>query len=154
MKKIVLIAIAGIFTWSIALAQMDQEPQKMMNQESQKINSADVPANITNAFAKSHPKVTDAYWYKTGDNYTATYMVEQTTKTCTYGPDGKLIQTGLQLGVSELPIEILKYVNENFKKNIVRKSMKITTAKGKVSYIVQLNDRELNFDSKGNIVNS
>jgi len=134
MKKLILImAMAGIIATSYA-----QSPE-----------STDVPAVVVKSFTRSNPKADSVEWSKVGDYYKATYPVNKMNKSITYNASGKLKQTEMQVKISHLPTPVLKYINENYPGDIVKKSSKITTVAGKSTYAVKIKESELLFDSNG-----
>jgi hypothetical protein len=135
-KLILLIAIALMFTSSYAQVLM--------------LN--DVPAVVSKAFVKSHPKVTTVEWTKAGDNFKANYVTDEMKMSATYNAKGKLTQTENQISVASLPTPTLKYLNENFKDSNVKMSSKNTTSKGKVTYNVKIKDVDLVFDVNGKYI--
>lgn len=134
MKKFILL-IAVVFMISSSYAQV--------------LTLTDVPANISKVFVKSHPKVTTVEWAKAGENFKANYVVDSTDRSVTYNAKGNTIETEKQITVASLPTLTIKYVNENFKDAYVKKSSKITSAKGKVTYSVKIKDVVLTFNSNG-----
>jgi hypothetical protein len=134
MKKLILL-IAVVFMISSSYAQV--------------LTFSDVPANISKAFVKSHPKVTTVEWAKAGDNFKANYVVDSTDRSVTYNTKGKITETEKQVSVASLPTLAIKYVNENFKDGYVKRSTQITNSKGKVTYNVKIKDVVLTFDSNG-----
>lgn len=134
MKKLILL-IAVVFMISSSYAQV--------------LTLSDVPANISKAFVKSHPKVTTVEWAKAGDNFKANYVADSTDRSVTYSAKGKIIETEKQISVASLPTLAIKYVNENFKDAYVKRSTQITKANGKVTYDVKIKDVVLTFDSNG-----
>jgi len=137
MKKLILmLAFAGFLTNSYA----------------QKLMVSDVPAVVTKAFNKSHAKIDSVEWTKAGDYYKATYNVKMKSTGFVYNPAGKLISTEKEITLSELPIPVLTYVNENLQGGPIKKSLKITTTAGKSSYLVVVKGTDLAFDSKGKYI--
>jgi hypothetical protein len=137
MKNIILIlAISGLLT----------------SVNAQTLSSNDIPTVVIKAFAKAYPKIETAEWSSTGDNYKASFVSEEQQRSVTYNAKGKLLETEMQIAVSELPTESLKYINANYKSDFVKQSWKLTSPDGKVIYNVKLQTAELNFDSKGNFI--
>jgi hypothetical protein len=110
---------------------------------------ADVPANITKSFEKSHPEVSQAEWTQSGDDYKANYILDNKSMSVTYNNKGKLKETEKELSISQLPTPVLKYVNDNYPGEVVKKSFQRMGSNGKSSYAVKLTNIDLAFDSKG-----
>jgi hypothetical protein len=137
MKKLFLmLAIAGFLTSSYA----------------QTLTVNDVPAAVTKTFNKTHPKVDTVQWSKTGDDYTACYDVKEKDVFVTYNAAGKLKETAAEISVAALPTEVLKYINENYPRDYVKSSSKVTSSKGKVTYAVRIKGTDLIFNSNGKII--
>ena len=137
MKKLILIlAFAGFLTSSYA----------------QNLMVSDVPTVVTKVFNKSHSKIDSVQWSKAGDFYKATYTVKMKSTALVYNPSGKLMSTEKEITLSELPIPVLSYVNDNLQGGPIKKSLKITTPAGKSSYMVMVKGTDLAFDSKGKFV--
>jgi hypothetical protein len=137
-KLILLIAIIGIISGSYA----------------QNISSGDVPSVVVKTFNRNNPKADAAEWTQVGEYFKATFASDNLIKSVTYDANGKLKFSELQVTLSQLPTPVLAYINQNYPGNVVSKSSKITTAKGKNSYFVKIKNSELAFDSQGNYLNS
>lgn len=131
-----MLAIAGFLTSSYA----------------QTLTINDVPAAVTKTFNKTHPKVDTVQWSKTGDAFKASYMVKAKNMAVTYTALGKLKETESQISVAALPTTVLKYINENYPKDVVKWSSTVTNAKGKLIYAVKIQGKDLTFDSNGKII--
>jgi hypothetical protein len=137
MKKLILmLAIAGFITCSYA----------------QNLMVSEVPAVVTKAFHKTHPKVDTIAWSKAGDFYKASYAVNKKDILVTYAATGKLQETETQLSVAELPTPVLKYINENYKNDVVKRAAKVISSKGKLTYAVKIKGTDLTFDSNGKFI--
>lgn len=137
MKKIILmLAIAGLITASYA----------------QNLVSSEVPAAISKSFVKTHANIDSVAWSKSGENYLASYMVDHKHMTALYDVSGKLKQTEKQISLSKLPTPILKYVNDNYPGEMVKKALIITSSKGKTSYAINIKQMDLAFDSNGKLM--
>jgi hypothetical protein len=138
MKKLILmLAFAGFLVSSYA----------------QTVMLSEVPAAVTKAFNKTHSKITTAEWSKAGDNYVANYVVDTKGVAVTYNPAGKLQQTEKDISTAALPTPVLKYINENFPNDMVKKASTVTNAKGKLTYAVKMKEVDLAFDSNGKKLN-
>jgi hypothetical protein len=135
-KLILLLAFAGFLSSSYA----------------QNLMLSEVPAVVTKAFHKTHPKTDSVQWSKVSDSYKASYNVKMQATAVTYSEAGKLMGTEKEIKLSDLPAPALEYVNANYKGGPIKKSLVLTTPVGKSSYIVKLKDVDLAFDSKGKFV--
>jgi len=112
----------------------------------------DVPAKVSKAFEKSHPKISQVEWNQVGDNYKATYVADEKHMAVVYNASGKKIETEKEINISQLPISVLKYVNDNFPGEVIKKKVLITDAKGRSSYELQVNQQDLAFNSQGKLL--
>jgi uncharacterized protein YxeA len=139
MKKLIfLMAILGIIGGSYA----------------QNLASGDVPAAVVKAFNKANPKADLVEWNKTDEYFVASYKADNHGKSFTYDATGKLKQSEMQITISQLPTPALKYVNDNYPAEVVKKLSVITDAKGKLTYVVNLTVSDLAFDANGKYLNS
>jgi len=137
MKKLILmLAFAGILSGSYAQTLMVSE----------------VPAVVTKAFHRTHAKIDAAEWSKVGDNYKASFVADKKAMAVTYAATGKLKQTEMVISTAGLPTPVLKYINVNYPKDVVKRAAKVTSVTGKVVYAVKIQDLDLNFDSNGKLM--
>lgn len=137
MKKLILmLAIAGFITSAYAQTLMVSE----------------VPSVVTKAFKQSHSKIDTVQWSKDGEFYKASYDLDKKDMTVTYTATGKLKETEAEISVAALPTPVLKYINENYKDDVVKKAAKVTSAKGKLIYAVKIKGMDLTFDSNGKLI--
>ena len=137
MKKLILIlAFAGLIATAYSQSQ----------------NSDEVPTAVSRSFEKSHPNISPVTWSKSGDNYKASYVVDNKAMTVTYNASAKLKETETEISVASLPTLALKYLNDNFPHDYAKKSTKVTSADGKSAYFVNISQMDLAFDSKGKFI--
>jgi hypothetical protein len=137
MKKLFLmLAIAGFLTSSYA----------------QTLTVNDVPAPVTKAFTKSHPKVDTVQWSKSGDFYKVAYQVKMKDMVSTYTAQGKLKETEAKISVAALPTLALKYINEKYPSDVVKSAARVTSSTSKVTYAVTIKGMDLKFDANGKII--
>ena len=136
MKKIILMfAIMGLIAVSYA----------------QTLAPNDVPATVSKSFVRSHAKISPVEWTKTGDDYKAGYMVDDKNMSVTYNAKGKVTGTEKEISITELPVAVLKYVNDNYPGEVVKKKVELTDARGKSSYQIQIQQQDLAFNSQGKL---
>lgn len=137
MKKIILLlAFMGLIIVSFA----------------QTLAPNDVPAKVSKSFERSHHKISPVEWSKVGDDYQASYMVDNKNMSVTYNAAGKLRKTEKEISISQLPATVLKYVNDNFPGEVVKKKVLITNASGKSSYELLVKQQDLAFNSQGKLI--
>jgi len=139
MKTVILmIAIMGLVLGSYA----------------QDLMPADVPSAVVKSFTKKNPKIDTVAWSKTGDFYKASFQKDNSAKSVTFDAAGKVKQNEMQVKISQLPTLVLKYVNDNYPADVVKRSSKVTNAAGKSTYILKVKDSELVFDANGKYIES
>ncbi len=137
MKKIILMfAIMGMIAVTYA----------------QPITPSDVPSKVSKSFDKSHRKISQVDWSQVGENYKASYVVDEKNMSVVYGVTGKLIETEKEISISQLPTSVLKYVNDNYPGQVIKKRVLLTNAKGRSSYEVNVNQQDLAFNSQGKLL--
>lgn len=109
----------------------------------------DVPAKATKSFEKSHSKISQVDWSKEGDNFKASYIENDINKAVVYTDSGKLMETEKEITFSQIPTSVLKYVNDNFPGQIIKKKVLITRSNGKSTYELKIKQQDLAFNSQG-----
>lgn len=116
-----------------------------------KEKSADVPAVVSNAFAKQYAGVTPK-WEKEDGNYEAEFKLNGVETSVVYTAAGELKETEVEIKPSELPAAVNAYIAKNHAGASVKEAAKITDAAGVVTYEAEVKDRDLIFDAKGNLI--
>ena len=137
MKKFALITLMGSF-WMACPAQ--------------KIKEADVPAAVKNAFATTFPNMKVSDWEKENGNYEAEFKNKGTETSVLIDETGNILETEVEIPVTDLPGTALAYLNENYKGRKITEAAKITAADGMVSYEAEVSGKDLLFDSAGKFV--
>jgi hypothetical protein len=115
----------------------------------QTIKEADVPAPVKEAQKKQYPATRVKKWEKEGLNYEAEMHLNKVETTVVYDPSGKLIETEIEIAVSELPPAVLASIAKQFTGKKTKEASKITNALGNVSYEAEIGDREYFFNANG-----
>lgn len=136
-KLILLIACAGLFSFSVSAQKMDV---------------ARVPAAVKATFAKQFPTATDVNWEKEGKEYEVAFKNKGQAMTVSLDAKGTLLETETGLKSSELPAAIQKYLSDNYKGKTIQSADK-TVAGTKVTYeVVVEKGKELVFDANGKFI--
>src|SRR3954463_11287853 len=98
MKTIALISILGLATLSCA---------------GQKVKEADVPANVKQAFQKQYPNVKVSEWEKEQGNFEAEFEKNKVETSVLIDAQGKILETEVEIQISELPAAVKEYVSKN-----------------------------------------
>ena len=119
----------------------------------QKLNNKDVPAVVKSALESKYPQAKNVTWEKEKGNYEANWGGKSgEDNSVQFTPTGEFIEIEKAISVSQLPKSIDSYVKENYKGAKITEAGKVTDAKGKISYEVEVNKKDLVFDEKGNFV--
>lgn len=137
MKKLVLMMVAAMIT-SLTFAQ--------------KLQEKDVPAPVKTAFQKNFPQAKVEKWEKEGINFEAEFELNKSEQSVLFDAQGDIIETEIEIEISELPNGILDYVKKNYKGQSVKEAAKITDTKGTLTYEVEIKGMDLLFDSNGKFI--
>jgi len=137
MKSLSMILI-GLMTMTSAFAQ--------------KIKEKDVPANVKSALKKAFPKAEKAKWSKEGNNLEAEFVVNKEETSVVIDVSGNILETEVEIEVSQLPKSIVDFVKSNYKGQSIKEAAKITDAKGAFTYEAEIKGRDLIFSSDGKFI--
>ena len=137
MKKLALMMVAAMIT-SLTFAQ--------------KLQEKDVPAPVKTAFQKNFPQAKVEKWEKEGVNFEAEFELNKSEQSVLFDAQGGIIETEIEIEISELPNGILDYVKKNYKGQSVKEAAKITDTKGTLTYEVEIKGMDLLFDSNGKFI--
>lgn len=115
----------------------------------QKMQEKNVPANVKSSFKKKYPTVKKVKWEKEEGKYEASFYVVKTDNSVLMDLQGNIIETEVEIELNQLPKSILDYVKLNYVGKKPLEAAKITGAKGKVTYEVEIKGMDLIFDSNG-----
>ena len=115
----------------------------------QKMKNTEVPALVNTAFQNQYAKVTDVKWEKESENFEASFDLNKTDHSVLYNAQGKVLETEVEIELKQLPAGVLEYVKSNYKGESVEEAAKITDSKGIVTYEIEVDDKDLIFDSNG-----
>ncbi|HTF04609.1 MAG TPA: PepSY-like domain-containing protein [Bacteroidia bacterium] len=118
----------------------------------QELKSADVPAPVRTAFEKLYPSVKDVDWEKEDANYEAEFEISKTEQSVVFDALGNLLETEVEIAVSELPKAASEYVAKNHAGTKISEAAKITDAQGTVTYEAEVGKSDLIFDAQGNFI--
>ena len=137
MKKLVLMTFAAMIT-SLTFAQ--------------KLQEKDVPTPVKTAFQKNFPHAKVEKWEKEGVNFEAEFELNKTEQSVLFDANGNLLETEVEIKLTQLPKGVLEYVKANYKGQKVKEAAKITDAKGTVTYEAEIKGMDLLFDSNGKFI--
>jgi len=109
----------------------------------------DIPAAVKSAFQKAHPDAKAVKWEKEGENFEAEFGHGKTGQSVVIDAQGNILETEVEIAVSELPKKASDYVSEHYKGQSIKEAAKITDAKGTVTYEAEIKGKDLMFDAAG-----
>ena len=83
----------------------------------QKLQEKDVPAPVKTAFQKNFPQAKVEKWEKEGINFEAEFELNKSEQSVLFDAQGDIIETEIEIEISELPNGILDYVKKITKDN-------------------------------------
>ncbi len=116
-----------------------------------------VPAVVKNANMKKYPesKMHHITWEKENGNYEANWGGKDgEANSVTYTPSGTFVEIVKEIPVSRLPQSANSYIKQHYKNARFGDVGKVLDAKGKTSYEVEINRKDVIFDANGNFVKS
>ena len=122
--------------------------------EAQKLAANAVPKTVTTAFKKSHPTATKETWFKHDDKYEVKFTVNKKVKSLMYNTKGILVFNEAKVTLTTLAAAAKKYMDTNFTNQTILKVVRMTTMTNSISYAVEINDRNIIFDTKGHFIKS
>ncbi len=137
MKKLALMMVTAMIT-SLTFAQ--------------KIQEKDVPAGVKTAFQKNFPQAKVEKWEKEGVNFEVEFELNKSEQSVLFDAQGGIIETEIEIEISELPNGIVDYVKTNYKGQSVKEAAKITDTKGTLTYEAEIKGMDLLFDSNGKFI--
>jgi hypothetical protein len=139
MKKFLLVALAAILTTSSF---------------GQKTSKDNVPQIVKDALNKSFPTAQNETWEKENQNFEAEFKLNKEEVSALFGPEGKLIETEVDIAIGDLPTPIVNYVSKNLSGKKIKEASKITNSAGNVSFEAEVGGKDYIFDSSGNLLKS
>lgn len=118
----------------------------------QKADKLGIPTVVKTAFAKLHPNVSKVKWEKEDAVFEANFTVGKSEQSMVFDPQGKVLETEVEIAVAELPASVQAYIAEKFQSAKIKEAAKITDSKGLVSYEAEVKGKDLIFDEKGNLL--
>ncbi len=145
MRNTIITAVALVFIVNTACAQ--------------KIKEAEVPKAVVTSFQTNFKGAKVEKWDKEKDGgYEAEFDWNKVETSATFSADGKLMETEVEIKVSELPKTVTDYVAKNYPGHKIAEAAKITDAAGKLSYEAEVKkgkeEMDLLFDASGNFIKS
>lgn len=119
----------------------------------QKTKEQNVPQVIKNAFLQKFPKAKEVKWDKEGNNFEASFDLNDVDNSVLFNKEGKIVETEIEIKVNQLPKNAIQYLNNNYKNQKVKEAAKIVTEKGTTIFEAEIKGKDLFFDENGNLIN-
>ena len=120
----------------------------------QKTSKDNVPQSVQDALKKSFPTAQVEKWEKENQNFEAEFDFNKEEMSALFSPEGKLIETEVDISIGELPTPIVDYVSKNLSGKKIKEASKITNSTGNVSFEAEVDGKDYIFDSSGNLLKS
>jgi len=118
--------------------------------------NVNIPNQVKDALTKLYPDAKDVKWDKEGKNYEAGFDNKGTKTSVNIDKTGKLIETEVNLKISELPKGIEEFVAKNFKGFKITEAAKIVDSKGIIAYETEVTKgntrKDMMFDKDGKLL--
>lgn len=118
----------------------------------QKMEKRNIPVDVKSSFQLKYPTAAKIKWDKEGENYEASFDLDKTASSVLMDAKGTIIETEIEIELSQLPKGILNYVKTHYAGKHVKEGAKITDAKGIIKYEVELQGIDLIFDNNGKFI--
>jgi hypothetical protein len=115
----------------------------------QTLESKNVPAPVVATFNAKFPKAKKIEWEKEKENYEVSFTFNKTEQTAVFDPLGNLIETEVEIKKNELPENVNNYVLAHYPSEKIKEVSKITTAQGAIVFEVEIQKKDLLFDTTG-----
>lgn len=137
MRKLALVIVAVMIT-SLSFTQ--------------KLQENDVPSPVKTAFQKHYPNIKKVKWDKEGEKFEASFDMNKIDNSVLFDAQGNIVETEVEIELSQLPKGVLEYVKANYKGQDVKEAAKINDANGIVVFEVEIKGLDLLFDKNGKFI--
>lgn len=120
----------------------------------QKVKEETVPSPVKAAFDKQYPDAKEVSWEKENAGYEVGFQWKGSDYSVLYDASGKVIETEVEIKVSELPAASIEYVKNKYPGSKIMEAAKITGADGTVTFEAEVKGMDLIFDSNGTFIKS
>ncbi|MDI1353269.1 MAG: hypothetical protein PSX36_00025 [bacterium] len=115
----------------------------------QKLAEKEVPVPVLGGFKMKYKDVKVEKWEKEGANFEAEFDLNKQEYSVLLDAAGNILETEVEIPVSELPLGVKEYVTKNYKGSKIKEASKITDASGMVTYEAEVAKEDLIFDANG-----
>ena len=111
-----------------------------------------VPTSVETTFKSLYPKVENVEWNKEDSECEAEFEVNEKETSASFDSIGNLIETEIEINISELPASITEQLKEYIANGNISEASKITDAKGVITYEAEFK-KDLVFNAEGKCLN-
>ncbi len=113
----------------------------------QKVDEANVPAKVKEAFTNKYPGVKAEKWEKENTDYEAEFDWNKIESSATFDSNGNFKEFEQEIKSSELPKTVVDYCTKNFAGYKLSEASKITDASGKLMFEAEMEKGKDHFDA-------
>lgn len=113
----------------------------------QKLDEANVPAKVKEAFAKKYPGVKAEKWEMENAEYEAEFDWNKVESSATFDANGNFKELEQEIKSSNLPKTVVDYCTKNFPGYKLSEASKITDASGKTMFEAEMEKGKEHFDA-------
>jgi len=120
----------------------------------QKVKEGEVPADVKASFSTIFRNTPVEKWKKEDGNYLAEFMKAGSEVVVTLDPNGIWLQTKTHIAIKALPQPAADYASKNYASKEITDAYRIDHSTGEITYIADLKDLLLYFNSDGVFIKS
>jgi len=122
--------------------------------QAQSVKEKDVPSVVVKKLQELYPGVHGIKWEMEDGMYEATFKNEKTETSVLLSREALLAVIETEIKPSELPEEIQQALAKDHPSQSVKEAVRVTDAKGQVTYEVKIADTEYVFTPGGNLLDT
>lgn len=123
-----------------------------MRCSSQKVNESEVPSLAKKSFMDAYPNTKAEKWEKEDGHFEVEFDFKGDEYSLLINAEGIILETEVEVDVAKLPKSATDYVASNYAGQKIKECASIKDSKGIVTYEVELKDKDVMFDGKGNFL--
>lgn len=141
--------IKGIKQLTVAFSAILLTGCESGEQKGSESDNDQIPAEVIAAFKREYPGIDNPKWEREGKDFEAVFTVNRYEASAVFRPDGKVVETEMEIDVISLPEGVIRYVAEHTAGSRIAEASKIVNADGTVNYEAEVDSADLIFDQDG-----
>ncbi len=105
-----------------------------------------VPASVTQAFAKQYPTSKVEVWEKEGNDYEAEFHLNKVESSAVFGANGSFKELEQEIKIAQLPKVAIIHCGKTYVGYKLTEAAKITDVDGIVTYEAEMTSKKKHFD--------